>query len=326
MQNPARTLAIALVLLVTPVLSDAQSAATAPLYQVLRDGFDGDDFSPEGGLYYRDNEEQRAGSYRFQRDTLRKGALELRVRPRCAASAENCSERAEIWEKTALRVPYSDGVWYGLSVKFGDPIPQDPHRYLIAQWKREIGPDAQGDFSPFLAVRMNHGKLFMTVETNYHVTGRETVPDARGACPAGQTPVWLRPETNQMRLLVAQDDRWGAADGAEFTRCSDQTVVIAHGTPLPHPESGWIDFAMFSQPGADGSGHVEVFANGKWIITIRGRIGHNDPGLGANQYFKFGPYREAAADDWTLYYSNFSRSAECTDVLQDAAACAAITY
>ena len=33
----------------------------------LHDGFDGPDFSPAGGLYYRDNFEQSAGKVEFQK-------------------------------------------------------------------------------------------------------------------------------------------------------------------------------------------------------------------------------------------------------------------
>ena len=137
--------------------------------QVLRDGFDGPGFSEAGGLYYRDNFEQSAGTVEFQKDVTRSGsgALKLSVKPRCPRQSGTCSERAEIWEKTELRVPYNEGVWYGFAVKFADPVPRDDHRYLIAQWKREIEPGAEGDFSPFLALRMRQGKLFATVETNY---------------------------------------------------------------------------------------------------------------------------------------------------------------
>ena len=106
-------------------------------------------------------------SSRRQSSSQAQGALKLSVKPLCTADDEGCSERAEIWERTELRVPYDQGVWYGFAVKFADPIPTDDHRYLIAQWKREIDPGAEGDFSPFLALRVRNGKLFATVETNF---------------------------------------------------------------------------------------------------------------------------------------------------------------
>ncbi|MBV5325095.1 MAG: hypothetical protein J0626_07425, partial [Rhodospirillaceae bacterium] len=64
--------------------------------QPLVDGFDGADFAPEGGLYYRDNSEQAAGSYTFQSAVKRTGAgaLKLSVRSQCGPKDEECSERA----------------------------------------------------------------------------------------------------------------------------------------------------------------------------------------------------------------------------------------
>jgi hypothetical protein len=289
------------------------SAKAADSSQVLVDGFDGPDFSESGGLYYRENFEQSAGIVEFQRDVTRNGggALKLSVKPLCSARNTSCSERAEIWEKTELRVPYNEGVWYGFAVKFADPIPRDDHRYLIAQWKREISPGADGDFSPFLALRLRQGKLFATVETNY------VAPAAKAGCANGGTPVWFRPETNQMRALVATDAAWTPQDGGIFDACTDAITVIDHDNKLPAPDSGWIDFAVFTKPGPDGSGHIELFANGKPIVTVEGRIGHADQGLGKNQYFKFGPYRAAHTTEWTLYYDDFRRSPNCADVLGD---------
>ncbi|MBB5700770.1 hypothetical protein FHS76_000613 [Ochrobactrum daejeonense] len=277
------------------------------------DDFEGSDFSPSGGLYYRRNFEQSAGSVEFQSDVTFKGngALKLSVKPLCPEARKNCSERAEIWEKTDQRVPYNQGIWYGFAVRFADPIPSVDHRYLIAQWKREIEPGAKGDFSPFLALRLNNGKLFATVETNY------VMPVEASAQPleTQTTPVWFRPNVNQMRALVAAQADWTAQDDPRFSSRTTAMTVIDRGNKLPSPESGWIDFAIYTKPGPDGSGHIEIFANNKWIVTVKGHIGHNDPGLGANQYFKFGPYRAADKTDWTLYYDHFRRSPRCEDVM-----------
>jgi hypothetical protein len=298
-------------------------AASEPTSEILRDGFDGSDFAPEGGLYYRKNFEQRAGTMEFQSEVklTGSGALKLTVKPFCPKPRKGCSERAEIWEKTQKRVPYNEGVWYGFAVKFADPIPNGDHRYLIAQWKREIGPGAVGDFSPFLALRLNKGKLFATVETNYvepsNGKGSSSVVED---CGHARTPVWFRPETNQMRALVATDGNWTPEDGTVFKSCTDAISVTDRGNKLPAPDSGWIDFAIYTKPGPDGSGQIEIFANNKWIVSVKGRIGHNDEGLGKNQYFKFGPYRAADNREWSLYYDNFRRSPHCSDVL-DASVC-----
>jgi len=313
-------------LLLLAALGAGAVCAADTVDEKLVDGFDGSDFAPAGGLYYRENSEQSAGTVEFQSLVKRtgSGALKLGVKPNCPAAEDGCSERAEIWEKTKLRVPYDKAVWYGFAVKFDTPIPSDDHRYLIAQWKREIGPTAEGDFSPFLAFRMNNGKLFVTAETNYY-PAVSSFPDGTAAqCAAHQTPVWLRPGVNQIRALIAGDSTWTLSDGKLFNACSDKLEVIDRGNKMPTPDSGWIDFAVMTRPGPDGSGHIELFANDKWIATVKGHIGHNDEGLGENQYFKFGPYRAADTTNWTLFYDDFRRSARCEDVLADKAACAAI--
>ena len=289
--------------------------------ELLVDGFDGPDFAAEGGLYYKKNFEQSAGKVEFQKEVARNGggALKLSVGPLCKATEEECSERAEIWEKTELRVPYDQGVWYGFAVKFAEPVPLDDHRYLIAQWKREIDEGAVGDFSPFLALRLNRGKLFATIETNYHPAAPGIGAAKAGNCPPGTTPVWLRPETNQMRALAATAADWTPEDGSLFQSCTDKITVTERGNKLPAPQSGWIDFAIYSKPGPEGGGQIEIFANEKWVVSVKGHIGHGDKGLGKNQYFKFGPYRAGHSNEWTLYYDDFQRSPRCADVLKSAA-------
>lgn len=301
----------------TAGLAQSSSGAQLTYKDKLTDGFEAQDFAPEGGLYYKKNYEQSAGTVEFQDKVVKsgKGALRLSVKPLCPVSEPLCSERAEIWERPKLRVPYTEGVWFGFAVKFDDPVPKDDHRYLIAQWKREINAGAQGDFSPFLALRLNQGKLFVTVETNL-VPGQGGEKGKRATCGPGETPVWLRPDTNQTRALVAFDKNFGAGDGEEFTACTDKITVIDRGNPLPTPDSGWIDFAIYTKPGPDGSGQIELFANDKWIATVKGRIGHSDKGLGQKQYFKFGPYRAGGQGVWALYYDDFRRSLHCADVIK----------
>ena len=289
-----------------------QAATDAPQSwrQPLRDDFDGADFSPLGGLYYRDNYEQSAGTVELQDEVKLSGAgaLKLSVRPIEPADPGH-SERAEVWEKTALWAPWRQGMWYGFAVKFADPIPDDAHRYVIAQWKREILPDAVGDYSPYLALRMTSGKLYATVETNH-------IAPAASLSGAG-VPTFFRPQVNQMRSLVATDASWTPGDGRVFSGVTTALSVTDHGNPLPSPSSGWIEFAIYVQPGPDGSGRIEINANGKPVVTVEGPIGHADEkGLGVRQYFKFGPYRAGHSNDWTLYYDHFRRSPHRSDVVR----------
>jgi hypothetical protein len=294
----------------------AEKALAEPWRRVLEDGFERSEFASESGLYYRNNFEQSAGKAEFQSRVVRtgQGALRLSVRPLCPSSGEDCSERAEIWEQTKLWVPYDQGIWHGFAVKFEDPIPRDDNRHVIAQWKRQILPGAVGDYSPFLAIRMYRGKLFMTVETDL-LKGENAMS---GSCPEGAARVWLRPDVSQTRALIAADATFDSRDGELFSSCSSEIAVTPRGNALPPPQSGWIDFAIYTKPGPDGSGHIEVFANEKWVASVNGKIGHADAkGLGDRQYFKFGPYRGGGEGEWALYYDDFRRSPDCRDVLSN---------
>jgi hypothetical protein len=293
---------------------ETHEAWSKPLY----DGFEDTAFSASGGLYFKNNPEQNAGTVEFQNGIAfrGKGAVKLCVRAVSNWQEQGLtSQRAEIWERQDLWVPYNRGVWYGFAVRFAEPVPQDDHRYVIAQWKRQIS-GTRGDFSPFLALRLKNGKLFATVETNLVKPTNVAAIKQFARCADGETAVWLRPETNQTRALVAADASWLSSDGHDFNACTKEIVVIDRGAPLPSPRSGWIDFAIYSKPGPDGTGHIEMFANNKWVVTVRGRIGHAEKGLGQYQYFKFGPYRANHNDNWALYYDEFRRSPNCADVLE----------
>jgi len=293
------------------------AVADEPWEATVRDSLDGPKFSEQAGLWYKKNFEQSAGKLEFQKDVVYSapGALKLSVVSLCNADDDDCSERAEIWDDPKNRVPYDRGAWFGFAVKLADPIPTDDHRYLIAQWKREIGPDAKGDFSPFLALRMRKGKLFATIETNLVSATKQFAEGEPVTCAPGEAKVWQRPDTDQTRALIATDAGWQPEDGATYNACTDQIRVATYGD-LPDVNSGWIDFAIYSKPGPDGSGRIEIFANDKRVASVTGHIGHDDAGLGKYQYFKFGPYRAGHPGDWSVYYDDFRRSAKCADVLK----------
>jgi hypothetical protein len=116
--------------------------------------------------------------------------------------------------------------------------------------------------------------------------------------------------------LVAADPSWTTDDNSLFAGFTTAISVIDHGNRLPQPSSDWIDFVIYAKPGPDGTGHVEIIANGKPIVTVKGPIGHAGKGLGKRQYFKFGPYRAGHANEWTLYYDDFRRSPIRSDVMR----------
>lgn len=295
----------------------AQTPSANPAELVLADDFELGRFDPKGGLFYKQNAEQRAGRVIFQNRNVRAGrsALTLAIPPSCKPETPNCSERAEVWEKPEVLAPYDRAVWYGFSMFMEDPVPQDDGRYVMAQWKREIISGAEGDYSPFLALRLYQGKLGFTVETDLI----ESFPIGGALRPTGCLPgearVLSRPRARQTRALVAMEANTTAANyPAYFNACAPGIQVTRHAD-LPSAQNGWIDFVVRSQPGPAGDGHIEIFADGTAIATVRGHIGHAGPGLDKNQYFKFGPYRAPHPQDWTLSFDSFRRGPRCADVM-----------
>lgn len=295
----------------TPVRAEAAQ-------RVLRDGFEQRGFAPEGGLFYKDNPEQRAGRVIFDRTAPYSGtgALTLVAPPSCLPHAVGCSERAEVWERPEVLVPFRSAVWYGFALRLNDPLAQDDRRYVIAQWKREILPEAVGDYSPFLALRLYRGRLGITVETDlipsYPIGGGER-PEG---CLPGEALVLSRTEAQQTRALVAIESGATSANyPGYFNACAPGIRVTPHAG-LPSAQQGWIDFVVRSQPGPDGEGHIEIIADGVHIVTVQGHIGHGGPGLDDNQYFKMGPYRAPAALPWSISFDDFRRGPRCSDVIR----------
>ncbi|MEY9832923.1 hypothetical protein ABIA25_004801 [Sinorhizobium fredii] len=108
--------------LLVPSIANAQALQQQPpLEQKLVDGFEGNDFAPEGGLYYRENFEQSAGTVEFQSGVKRtgNGGLKLSVVPHCPTLDDGCSERAEIWGKDGPARPLRSGrlVWLRRQVR-----------------------------------------------------------------------------------------------------------------------------------------------------------------------------------------------------------------
>ncbi|MGL5139311.1 MAG: polysaccharide lyase [Beijerinckiaceae bacterium] len=286
------------------------SAAADPTRRLF-DALEGKEFTTEGGLWYKENFEQSAGKLDFGAPVGPDGkpALLLSVKPHCPVERRGCSERAEIWEREELLLPYEAVAWYGFSMRLMEPIPLDDNRYVMAQWKRSIVPGAERDFSPLLALRMRGGLMFVTVETDEVITMPE-------GCRMNAAAAGTREGSGQTRALVALQPGAGPTDLPGFNDCTNWIRVIERGGTFPKVSSGWHDFVFGVKTGPRGGGFIEIIVDGEWIATVKGRIGHEGAGLGPTQYFKFGPYRDPAASDWAVAYRNFRRGVTCADAAE----------
>jgi hypothetical protein len=284
---------------------------------ILRDNFDGDAFSPSSGLFYKDNEEQRAGTIRFQSEVVRSGAksLELTVAPLGPAGQRNLSERAELWEMKAVRLEYGQAAWYAFALKLDDPPPSAAHRYMVAQWKRTMNPNATIDYSPFLGLRIIRGEFAVTIDSDAMPSRRRLAGTPLFSSAGRPAPAMQRIRARQTRLLVATSAETSRNGFEGFDDEASDVQVIARGGKMPKAEPRWIDFVFKVKAGPNGDGAIEIFADGAWIASVSGRIGHQGPELGLLQYFKFGPYRDGGQrDHWRVFYENFARGPRCSDV------------
>ena len=244
----------------------------------------------------------------------------------------------EIREANHLRCRFGREVWYSFSFRVEGQYPRSGStRWVIGQWKEE------NKASPFLAQRFDNGVFHITVQSNDQ---REVIAAAPGDYDA-RFPFYS--DTFKQSLATggaprngdeytAAVDKFGpdAVDRAAFRRAIeeqdlDKFPFIAdrpdyrridglRATPsddplLPDPSKGWIDMRYRVKGGRDGTGLIEVWANGRFIVRVQGKIG-SDTFDGPTQYFKFGHYRDIEdAFGWsTAYFDRFKRGTSAADV------------
>lgn len=312
----ARGVACALAAILAAATSTSGPAVAEATALTLADDFEAAGFVPGGGLFYKQGDEQRGGRVTFGVSPAHRGssAMSLSTAPSCRPTIRGCSERAEVWERPEALAAYGQSVWYGIAMRLDAPIPRDDGRYVMAQWKREILPGAARDYSPFLAVRLLSGRLAITIETDLIEALPAGGPARPDGCLPGEARVLTRRGVRQTRALVAIEDGSSPSDYPGYFSDCAAGIRVARHSDLPKADTGWIDFVFRVMPDPRGEGRIDIIANGRAIATVTGHIGHVGPGLGSNQYFKFGPYRSPSPASWTVSFDDFRRGAGCADV------------
>ena len=231
----------------------------------------------------------RPERYRVDQMFARSGrrALAISVVPPDVDCDGGC-QRNEIRIADDLRLKFGRGAWYGFSFQVrGDTEPRTLRRWVIGQWKEETNG------SPFLAQRYSGGIFHITAQDN----------DCRILIArAGSTAsVFL----NRLESRSYGDFPF-VTDVRDYDCKPAVTVEHADDPILPDPHQAWVDMAYFVKGGRNGTGVIEVWANGRFIARVTGSIG-NDAVLGPSQYFKIGMYRDPMAGSSTLYFDNFRR-------------------
>ncbi|MBI3503258.1 MAG: heparin lyase I family protein [Proteobacteria bacterium] len=268
------------------------------------------------------------------------GAIAVRIDETTGGS--NCGagelcQRAEFRENPKRWIRFGDEAWYGFSIRVRGEYPDDglSTRWILAQFKE------QTDESPFLALRFDDGVFHITVqddEQRFTVASAQHTIDQLKTYRAelgGLSPVELDVARQvveagrRLQLTLAQIGRQlrarselfrqpvGAPTAERFLEygyVTDRPVadtgalrIVPGTTPvLPDPKRGWVDVTLHVRAGRDGAGLVQVWANGKDVVTVEGNIGHRVR-AGDRQYFKFGQYRAHARQSTELLFDQFKR-------------------
>ena len=208
-------------------------------------------------------------------------SIAVRVTPEMRGCGAKC-QRNEIRTTPRGRVMFGQEAWYSFSFRMDGTLPtRQTKRWVSGQWKQQCSG------SPFLAQRFDRGVFQITVQDN---SCRVIVASSEGL---GQ------------RLPLAHET---GKQARPRTPCrSDIKVEYSANPKLPNPFGNWVDMSYRVRGGRNGSGLVEIWANGRFIARVKGSIGY-DHMSGPNQYFKFGIYRAPVPGASVVRLDRFRRS------------------
>jgi len=279
---------IALLILLTLAISTNARA------DILFDGFE----SPTPNSDNWSLRQAVPGSYWLEKGQFRSGkqSLAFGIGTKNLSCDDYC-QRTEIRLDKKHRILFGTEAWYNFSFFLtAETRIRENTRWVSGQWKQE------GVGSPFLAQRFEHGVFHITVQDgNCRVLVAQSalenlpIPDTKDLeAQAGEFP-----DRATLRHSVLRDKY--------LYKCSTEIKVQQSADPtLPEPFGSWIDMKYRVRAGLDGTGLVEIWANGKFIARVTGTIGYpTEPGT--TQYFKFGIYRDVMEGDGLVYLDNFKR-------------------
>lgn len=194
-------------------------------------------------------------------------------------------QRNEIRTSPRHQIKFGEEAWYNFSFRLaGAP---STARWVSGQWKQQSGG------SPFLAQRFNRGVYSITVQDD---DCRVVV--ASSVAAAQNLPATEQNNTSNPRIFPVA--------GAKDTCNTDIKVEYSANPVLPDPYRGWVDMNYRVRGGRNGTGLIEIWANGRFIARVTGSIG-DEVTAGPYQYFKFGIYRNFTPGSATAYLDNFTR-------------------
>lgn len=295
------------------LLAAATPAAADPMSDPLTDGFEGGRIPPQvwspcrrpEGRFFIDDMMSRSGRYSAGMALLptpdlppaieavntehrRSGCIDSDTDMEFMAGSD---QRAELWLRGTK--PKGTDLWYGFSFRIdAPPAPAaDNRRLLVGQWKQA------GQYSPFLGQRFRNRKFYLTVEQD----GPARLQQCR-VLVAWENGFDVSEFPPHRSFLHDGFDAAGNKLAPDYTTDCGSDLTIDRKASLPSPYGAWVDMVVHIKVDAQPDDLIEVWANGRKVVTVRGRLGYRDSG---RQYFKIGPYRDPGETPVVAHLDNF---------------------
>jgi hypothetical protein len=214
-----------------------------------------------------------------------------------AANEENeCYQRQEIRVQGNKAHPATERYIYEIRFRMPASVADQTNsiRWVIGQWKQD--PESaryaavfgeNWGASPFLAQRYDDGVLHVTVQ------------DEHCRCLVASAP-------HPTRKFDLAD---GSPKECESTHPANEGAACSSGLSLKFgpkpalesPAGQFVDMKYVVQAGRDSPARIDIFQNGRPIVTVSGKIGYDvDAASPAATKFKIGHYRDYMPHDYVM--------------------------
>jgi len=240
-----------------------------------------------------------------------------------STEVENKTERSELWQPGDKWIDYGSKIRYEFRMYIDPSIKTTQGRLVIGQWKGGW-PVATGfDASPFVAQRFDKRVFRVSIEQDNDSPDGANYPECRVTVASQEEIAPDDPHklaANRSPRLVSEEHRAEVEIGEDHPASQTangcaRDLQVDHGKKrrkLPNPFGHWVHM-VYEIKGDSKDGYLRIYANGKRIVTVTGRIGFRTtprPNQG-KQYFKFGSYRDQDGGNGTIFcwIRNFSYAA-----------------
>jgi hypothetical protein len=231
------------------------------------------------------------------------------MRQALAANEENeCYQRQEIRVQRNKAHPATERYIYEIRFRMPASVVDQTNsiRWVIGQWKQDresakyaAAIKSWGGASPFLAQRYDDGVLHVTVQ------------DEHCRCMVASAP----------HPIMTFDFTDGSPKQCISTHPANEGAACASGLSLKFgpnpmlesPAGRFVDMKYVVQAGRHSPARIDIFQNGRPIVTVSGKIGYDvDQAFPALTKFKIGHYRDYMPHDYVMDIDRISVEKEAS--------------